>query len=363
MDRMKAQCTMPEGGGHSDAFRIGQVYYELNHYEPDDRGYPVIRTWRFEGVKQQNSKCRPRSVSDEEVYKFSLLMPNEEVPTPTTRSLGERSTRMNFLEMEGLLNALLCNRHRLPNAAEESTSAAPAVVVYSAAELRCLLSRGPATTLELMFVPTPRTLQELSRSVTLKDLRLCGPKVTDTIIPSVSELAHLEELDLNNTSVGDGVGALSGSESLRTLMLCQTRVTDAAMSGLGQISHLNKLYLSATRVSNQGIRRLRPATELEDLLLDDTLVDDGACEALATLPSLKRLCIGCTASTDVGLQALQRSERLEGLYLDGTDVSDRGLRIIEDWSGLKEVSLRGTRVSHRGVLHLLEARPDLDVFC
>lgn len=77
-------------------------------------------------------------------------------------------------------------------------------------------------------------------------------------------LPKLEQLDLNNSSVGDeDVGRLSGFKRLKSLNLSMTLVTDA------------------------GLARLAPLTSLEELAIDQRMVTSKGFEALARLDRLR----------------------------------------------------------------------------
>lgn len=341
---MKAQDSLTAASG--DAFRKGDFYYQVFETGYIWRPSPVVLTWRFERAKPQ-SACAQACSADSQVYEFTFLGDNGETCEDIMAHVpGERAARVEFLDCDGLLNALLCWKLQTSDdqAIEgsdrvEDESELKCIVVKDESELQSIVVKDELTCLELQFAPSHSSLKQLRRCVNLRELRASW-QFHDELIPALRD-THITRL-----------------------CLLQSSVTDKGLEFIAaHLPHLKTLHVSHARVSNEGVRSLERLSDLEELMLDSTLVDDAACGPLSDLPELRRLNISCVPLTDTGLSQLCQAKQLLELGIAGTDITDEGLQIIENWASLRMILLAGTRITHDGLRRLMRARPDLDVRC
>lgn len=132
------------------------------------------------------------------------------------------------------------------------------------------------------------------------------PRVNDDVSESLRRLKSLQELNIEETNVGDETAMAVGSlTDLRKLDLTGTRITDVGAEHLAKLTKLRQLHLSETRVTDSGAKFLVNLSELELLYLERTELTDSCIESLATLRSLKFLGLSNTHLTDAGFDRLK----------------------------------------------------------
>ena len=84
------------------------------------------------------------------------------------------------------------------------------------------------------------------------------------------------------------------------------------------LTNLTKLYLHETKISNAGLKNLKPFVNLEELDLELTSINDEGLSLLATsCPNLKELSLNQTIVSDEGVVHLLKFASLESLGLEG----------------------------------------------
>jgi len=120
----------------------------------------------------------------------------------------------------------------------------------------------------------------------LQSLTVLGPSIGDRGVEHLRGL-RLEQLSLWKTKVTDaGVRHLRGMTSLRSLILDETCITDAALEDVGQLVNLDEwLGLTHNDLSDAGLPNLKNLKKLRNLNLIGTKVSsDGLSRLRATLP-------------------------------------------------------------------------------
>ncbi|MBA3481520.1 MAG: hypothetical protein H0T51_06870 [Pirellulales bacterium] len=94
----------------------------------------------------------------------------------------------------------------------------------------------------------------------LKTLYLDRAEVTDENIAALARMSELEELSLTYTSISDeGLARIAALPSLRTLHLTGIPITDASLGSLAHAPWLREIYIRWTKVTPDGVERLRRA--------------------------------------------------------------------------------------------------------
>lgn len=153
--------------------------------------------------------------------------------------------------------------------------------------------------------------------------------------------------------------------------------TDADLKAVPNLDKVEMLSLLDTAVTDDGCRELLRARALVEISIISDKVSDNTLAVLAQLPALRSLqihrgprigdeglrhlsgCIGLrelylkeTAITDRGLLAIRKLPHVWSLILDGTAVSDEGVAALADMQKLSLLSLNRTRVAGHGVAKL-----------
>jgi hypothetical protein len=153
--------------------------------------------------------------------------------------------------------------------------------------------------------------------------------------------------------------------------------TDADLKALPNLDKVEMLTLLDTAVTDDGCRELLRARALVEIAIISEKVSDKALGVLAQLPGLRSLqihrgprigdeglrylsgCVGlrelylkATAITDRGLLAIHKLPQVWSLILDDTAVSDEGCAGLAEMQQLSLLSLNRTRVAGHGVAKL-----------
>jgi Leucine-rich repeat (LRR) protein len=146
-------------------------------------------------------------------------------------------------------------------------------------------------------------------------------------------------------------GAIEGdSVSLRAAW-----VTDSDMPLLARMPGLAKLDLSLTRISDLGLRALRPAASITDLNLSfaEQIGDEGA-SAVRNWKHLRRLNLRGTKITDATLEMLANVQSLESLDVGYAQLTDVGPAHLTGLNNLRELSIGGNKLTAAGLEFLRE---------
>ena len=190
----------------------------------------------------------------------------------------------------------------------------------------------------------------LSRLTDLEEVNLGNPAVTDAGVRALQGLPKLRSLGLMGAPIGDGtLEVMKTLPALRALNIIGTKVTDAGLAHLRDLTALEYLGLKGTAVTDAGLVNLKGLTGLTNLNLADTKVSDAGLVHLAGLTRLESINLSNDNVTDAGLEHLGRMPGLAGLNVTGTKVTDAGLIHLKPLSKLTKLNLTGTAVTEQGV--------------
>lgn len=201
----------------------------------------------------------------------------------------------------------------------------------------------------------------------LKRLNIHGTKTSDTTLEHISGIATLESLNVGSVMLTDvGLERLTTLPNLRELTMGGNELGDAGLQALRQIPTLTYLDLSGRQGTDSNVW----AVSMSEVGL----------EAVLTLKNLRELRFGCTAIgvgiegakfaevsttsvTPLWLERMKSLSKLERLKLQGCDrLNDDAIQTLVAMPSLREVDLKGTRVTEKGIAALRAARPNLLVY-
>jgi internalin A len=201
----------------------------------------------------------------------------------------------------------------------------------------------------------------------LKRLNLHGTKVSDTTLEHISGITTLESVNVGSAMITDvGIERLVSLPNLKELTMGGNELGDAGLQALRQIPGLTYLDLSGRQGTDSNIW----AINLSDVGLD----------AVLTLKELRELRFGCTSkgigiegarfatvsTTDVSVRWLEKLKalpKLEKLKLQGCSrVGDEAVGALIALPNLREMDLKGTSVTEKGLTALRAAKPKAQIY-
>lgn len=205
------------------------------------------------------------------------------------------------------------------------------------------------------------TFRKLSRSmlflllVVFFTAEIAQAKTTSTkdrLIAGVARLGGTVEFDESDSS-----------RPIVKVDLHETAVSDSDLKlfedAKKDLQDLRFLDLRKTKISDEGVARLRNLTSLQSLNLFRTQLGDKGLARLRRLTKLETLLIGGTKVTDAGLVHLQPFTRLRKLSLFQTQVSDEGIARLKLMGSLKVLLIGGSKITNMGAEELQKALPGL----
>jgi len=225
------------------------------------------------------------------------------------------------------------------------------------------------TELDLRFAEyvTDEGLAAIKGWKKLRTLNVHGTKVSDTTLEHISALTTLESLNVGSAMLTDvGLERLTTLPNLKELTMGGNELGDAGLQALRQIPTLTFLDLSGRQGTDSNVWAIS--------------ISDAGLEAILTLKNLRELRFGCTSIgvgiegskfadvsmmsvTPVWLERMKSLTRLEKLRLQGCDrLNDESVKTLAAMPALREVDLKGTAITEKGVAALRAARPNLIVY-
>lgn len=158
----------------------------------------------------------------------------------------------------------------------------------------------------------------------------------------LAELPHLETLDLSHTRITDeGLLRLKAAPKIRDLSLFYAEwITDQGMTAIRDWKHLKRLNVRGTRISDGTLELVGKLTDLEALDIAHTSVTDNGLEQLITLVHLKELALGRGRLTYKALGILRMLPTLTSLDLSGARPVPPDMGTNRAGPGIPEDALR-----------------------
>jgi internalin A len=143
-----------------------------------------------------------------------------------------------------------------------------------------------------------------------------------------------------------------------------TWVDNVEMIDIARLPKLQRLDLSHTRITDEGMLHLKPASQIEDLnLYYAEWVTDQGMTAIKNWKKLKRLDVRGTRISNGTLEIVSHMPQLEALDISNSQVTDNGMDMLITLTNLKELSLGQGRGSagDLGFLRVLTTLTSLDI--
>lgn len=239
---------------------------------------------------------------------------------------------------------------------------------------------------------TDQGMQELKNLPGIVDLNLYFAEyVTDEGLAAVKDWKKLKRLNLHGTKISDTtLEHISGITALESLNIGSANITDVGVERLVSLPNLKELTMGGNGFGDAGLQALRQIPSLTYLDLggrqgtDSNIwaisISDRGLDAVLSLKELRELRFSCTyigvgiegarfatvSATDVSQRWLERMKalpKLERLRLQGcARVGDDAVPAMIALSNLREIDLKGTSVTEKGLEALRAANPKLRIY-
>ena len=201
----------------------------------------------------------------------------------------------------------------------------------------------------------------------LKRLNVHGTKISDTTLDHISGITTLESVNVGSAMITDvGLERLSALPNLKELTMGGNELGDAGLQALRQIPGLTYLDLSGRQGTDSNVWAIA--------------MSDSGLEAVLSLKELRELRFGCTfvgvgmegaryatvSAMSVNTRWLERMKslgKLERLKLQGCNrVDDESLAVLASFPALRELDLKGTSVTEKGLAMFRAAKPKTVIY-
>jgi internalin A len=239
---------------------------------------------------------------------------------------------------------------------------------------------------------TDEGMLELKNAPGIEDLNLYYAElVTDEGMSAIKGWRKLKRLNVRGAKISDTtLEHISAIQSLESVNVGFALVTDVGLERLTSLPNLKELSVGGNKMGDMGLQALRqmPGLTFLDLsgkqgtdsnLWSVNMTEEGL-EAVLALKQLRELRLGCSAvgvgvegtrfatvsSMNVSARWLERMKalpKLETLKLQSCGrVADDAIPALSALPLLREVDLKGTAVTEKGVAQLRAVRPKLRIY-
>ena len=179
-------------------------------------------------------------------------------------------------------------------------------------------------------------------------------------LASILVVAALTAADPQWITDAGGVVLRDNSGRITGVDLRSSWVTDSDLAEVAKIPNLKTVDLSLSRVTDRGLRALRPAAQniaSFNLYFAELITDEGL-SIIKGSKNLKRLNVRGTKATDTTLEFVSSIPTLESLDIGYAEITDVGIDRLTSLTNLRELTIGGNKLTDAGV-HLLRQLPQL----
>jgi Leucine-rich repeat (LRR) protein len=143
----------------------------------------------------------------------------------------------------------------------------------------------------------------------LEVLQISKTAISDETVREIARLTQLRELDLRHTQITDqSLKYLEMIDRLLVLDLSDTAITDRGLNDICRLDRLPKLIDDSQTVSSRPPfgSLLQPSRGLRVLGLSGTRITDSSIDVLLEIPTLREISVGRTRLSEEGLARLRK---------------------------------------------------------
>ncbi|QGQ22347.1 hypothetical protein F1728_06525 [Gimesia benthica] len=116
----------------------------------------------------------------------------------------------------------------------------------------------------------------------IKNLGLFQVRISDMGFEALSDLKHLEKIDITGAPISKGFHALLNFKNLRELTISETQADDSTLEMIGHLLNMEELFFSHTLVTNEGFNFLGDLNNLTTLGFSGQRVTKDGVKQLVT---------------------------------------------------------------------------------
>lgn len=197
-------------------------------------------------------------------------------------------------------------------------------------------------------------LQLMKHLTGLKALNLKLSRVTNDCFETLAQMSGLRVVDFAYTRITcEGISKLRALP-LISLDLSHTLPNDDGLCELGNLTNLRQLIYMDNGLSGKGMKALAQLVSLENLFLAKTNIEDEYLSSIHWFKNLVLIDLSKTPITDEGARFLTAVRTLRGVLLDNTNTGDRTLENLSTLPYIVALFMRETNITDDGIAHLLK---------
>lgn len=197
---------------------------------------------------------------------------------------------------------------------------------------------------------TDEALRTLSGIASLEDLDIQNAPITDAGLIHLGTMPWLKSLTLGEALpfsaegsmiavTGNRLDHLTGRENLTELEIHSEVLTGEGLKNVGSLRHLKWLKLKGGAFADDDLRFLESLTELELLEISNSDLDGSGFRHLAGLSRVTSICLEGANVTDAAIPYLARLPSLKSVMIYGTRVTAAGLEEFRTAPRLTQMGL------------------------
>lgn len=164
----------------------------------------------------------------------------------------------------------------------------------------------------------------------IKELYLCGSRLSKSDIKEISKLKGLRLLWLDDTGITDKEVSMLGSlTDLQNLRITKNKLTDKSLDTIKYFTKLKILSLGESDISDAGVRKIQHLTRMTSLNLGSTKITDQTLIEIQGMTELEELLLANTAITDACIPQIKKFKKLRWLDVSYTKMTDAGFERLK----------------------------------
>lgn len=181
------------------------------------------------------------------------------------------------------------------------------------------------------------------------------PSCIDKLPPDTFDIVDIKFLSMDTSEESlcdDAVLKLARMTGIRGVNIARSDVSDRGLAGLAPLHNLECIRMFSTESQGKFLWGLQ-SKQISHIRLSAVVVGDQNFAAINRFPKLHTITFATARITDQGVKAIANNKSL--VFVDlrhNLGITDKSIDTFLKMPSLKELNLRGTKVTAKGVLRL-----------